>query len=112
MSHAAATAVAVASALSIIPSAAVASHDEQLWTTQILNVKLNDKWRVQEEVVERFSDNRNGLYEIESNTLVGYRLNKSVTLWGGYTHDPQYSAGHFTAMEHRAREQVTFDNVA
>jgi hypothetical protein len=91
---------------------ASAAQDEQLWTTQVVNVKLSDKWRVQEELVERFSDNRNGLYEIESNTLLGYRLNKAVTLWGGYTHDPQYSGGDFTVMEQRLREQVTFDNVA
>jgi hypothetical protein len=92
-------------------SAASASSDDQLWTTASAAVKLSDKWRLSEEVVARFSDNRNGLYEIESNTLVGYRLNKVVTLWAGYTHDPQYSAGDFTMMEHRAREQVTFDNV-
>ena len=96
----------------IVPAVALAGHDSQLWTTQVVNVKLGEKWRLQEELVERFSDNRNGLYEVESNTLLGYRLNKSVTVWGGYTHDPQYSAGHFTVMEHRAREQVTFDNVA
>jgi len=96
----------------IVPAAAHAGHDSQLWTTQVVNVKLGEKWRLQQELVERFSDNRNGLYEVESNTLLGYRLNKSVTVWGGYTHDPQYSAGQFTVMEHRAREQVTFDNVA
>ena len=95
-----------------VSTQALAAHDEQLWTTQVVNVKVNDKWRVQEELVERFSDNRHGLYEVESNTLLGYRLNKSVTLWGGYTHDPQYSRGHFTVMEQRLREQVTFDNVA
>ena len=78
----------------------------------MVNLKLGDKWRVQEELVERFSDNRNGLYEIESNTLLGYKLSKSTTLWAGYTHDPQYSAGNFTVMEHRVREQITFDNVA
>ena len=66
--------------------------------------------RLSQEIVARFSDNRNGLYEIESNTLLGYGIAKGVTLWAGYTHDPQYSAGHFTVMEHRAREQVTFDN--
>jgi hypothetical protein len=44
--------------------------------------------------------------------LLGYRLNKVVTLWGGYTHNPQYSGGDFTVMEHRAREQVTFDGIA
>ena len=39
-------------------------------------MKLAKKWRLQEELVERFSDNRNGLYEIESNTLLGYKLSK------------------------------------
>lgn len=103
------TAAALLSAA--ISTPALAAHDNQLWTTQAVNVKLAKKWRLQEELVERFSDNRNGLYEIESNTLLGYKLSKAITLWAGYTHDPQYSAGHFTVMEHRAREQVTFDNV-
>lgn len=35
-----------------------------------------------------------------------------MTLWAGYTHDPNYSAGEFSVMEQRAREQVTFDNFA
>jgi hypothetical protein len=91
------------------PAAAVTS-DDQIWTTAVMTVKLAPKWRAQEEVAVRFSDNRHGLYEIESNTLVGYVLAKGITLWGGYTHDPQYSAGHFTILERRAREQLTFDN--
>jgi hypothetical protein len=37
---------------------------------------------------------------------------KQVTIAAGYTHDPQYTGGSFTVMERRAREQVTFDNVA
>ena len=94
-----------------IAQPALAATDSQVWTTQVVNVKLGDKWRLQEELVERFSDARNGLYEIEANTLLGYRLSKAVTVWGGYTHDPQYSGGSFTVMEHRIREQVVFDNV-
>jgi hypothetical protein len=93
-----------------MPTAAMASSDDQLWTNGVATVKLGDRWRLSEELTARFSDNRQGLYEIESNTLLGYRLNKVVTVWAGYTHDPQYSAGHFTRMEHRAREQVTFEN--
>ena len=104
--------IAAAALLSAaLSTPALAATDSQLWTTQVVNVKLDSKWRMQEELVERFSDNRRGLYEVESNTLLGYKLSKAVTLWGGYTHDPQYSAGHFTVMEHRIREQVTFDNV-
>ena len=95
-----------------IPSTASAATDEQIWAGATVNVKLSEKWRLQEELVTRFSDNRKGLYEVESNSLLGYRLNKVVTLWAGYTHDPQYAGGDFTIMEHRAREQVTFDGFA
>ena len=94
------------------PTGAWAKSDSQVWTTAGLSVKLSEKWRVSEDVVARFSDNRNGLYEIESSTLVGYRIGKSVTLWAGYVHNPQYAGGDFTVTEHRVREQVTLDNVA
>ena len=99
-------------AASMPTAASAAKSDDQLWTTASAAVKLSDRWRMSEELTARLSNNRNGLYEIESNTLLGYGLSKTVALWAGYTHDPQYSAGHFTVMEHRAREQVTFDNVA
>jgi hypothetical protein len=95
-----------------ISTPALAASDSQIWTNAAVSVKLSDKWRLSQELTGRFSDNRDGLYEIESNTLLGYRLNKVVTVWGGYTHDPQYSHGDFTVLEHRAREQVTFDGFA
>lgn len=95
-----------------VPAPASAKSDEQVWGNASISVKLADRWRLSQEFTTRFSDNRNGLYEIESNTLLGYRLNKMVTVWAGYTHDPQYSGGDFTVMEHRAREQVTFDGIA
>jgi hypothetical protein len=94
------------------PAAAWATSDDQVWTTAAATVKLSDHWRLQEEVVGRFSDNKDGLYEIEANTLLGYKLNKMTTVWAGYTHDPQYFSGDFTIMEHRLREQVTFDGFA
>lgn len=93
-------------------AASAVTDDSQVWTQASASVKLSDSWRLSGEVVGRFSDNRNGLYEIEATALVGYRLNKTVTLWAGYVHDPLYSGGDFTVMEHRAREQVTFDNIA
>lgn len=98
--------------LLLTPTAAYADNDPQEWTTLAATVKLDDHWRAQEELVFRFSDKRQGLYEIESNTLIGYALTKKITVWAGYTHDPQYAADAFTVMEHRAREQVTFDNIA
>ena len=96
----------------VTPAGAHASHDSQLWSTASATVKLGPKWRLSEELVGRFSDRKRGLYEIESNTLLGYRLSKVTTLWAGYTHNPQYAGGTFTIMERRAREQVTFDGFA
>lgn len=104
--------LAVLAAVASVPTPALAASDEQLWTNGVVNVKLSDKWRLSEEMTARWSDNRHGLYEIEVNSLLGYRVTKSVTLWAGYTHNPQYSGGDFTVMEHRAREQVTFDGFA
>jgi hypothetical protein len=108
------TAIAAAAVLVAlaIPAPALAASDSQIWTNGSVTVKLSDHWRLQEEGTVRFSDKRNGLYEIESNTLLGYRLSKMVTVWAGYTHNPQYSGGDFTVMEHRAREQVTFAGFA
>jgi Protein of unknown function (DUF2490) len=93
-----------------LPAPASASQDEQIWTTASATVKISDNWRLSQEIVLRMSNARNGLYEVESNTLLGFKLNKVMTIWAGYTHDPQYSNEHFSVMEHRAREQVTFDN--
>ena len=98
--------------LAAVPANAAAKSDSQLWTNANVTVKLSDHWRISQEGTVRFSDRRNGLYEVESNSLLGYRLNKIVTAWAGYTHNPQYAAGDFTVMEHRAREQVTFDGFA
>lgn len=105
------TIAAIALAALSASTAASAKPDQQLWTTASANVKLSDSWRLQQELTARFSDNRSGLYEIESVTLLGFRPAKDVTLAAGYVHNPQYSGGDFTVMEHRAREQVTLDNL-
>jgi hypothetical protein len=102
----------LATTMGLATPAVAATSDSQLWTNFNVNVKLADRWRLSEEGTVRFSDNRNGLYELEVNSLLGYRLNKMVTLWAGYTHNPQYASGDFTVMEHRAREQATFDGFA
>jgi hypothetical protein len=99
-------------AAAFTPAAAWARSDPQIWTTASASVKLADRWRLSEDVVARFSDHRNGLYEIESSTLLSYRFDKSVSFAAGYVHNPQYSGGDFTVMEHRAREQISFDSVA
>lgn len=99
----------------ILPLSAPAfavQNDSQIWTTAAVNVKLSDQWRLSNELTGRFSDNRNGLYDLEDDLLLGYQLSKKVGIWAGYVHDPQYSGGDFTIMEHRFREQVAFAKVA
>lgn len=93
-------------------SAASASDDGQIWLASSAVVRLGEKWRLSADSVARFSDDRDGLYEVEMNLLLGYRIAEKVTLWAGYTHNPTYNAGDFAVMEHRGRQQVTFDNVA
>lgn len=95
-----------------LPGAAHARTDSQVWTGASATVNLGGKWRLSQELVDRFSDNQNGLYEIESNTLLGYKLTPNVTIAAGYTHDPQYAGGDFTVLERRAREQISVDNFA
>lgn len=89
-----------------------ARDDAQAWAAVTANVDLGGGFRASNETVLRFSDHRGGLYEIEDNLMVGYKPNKQVTLWLGYTHNPQYDHGNFTRMERRFRQQVNVDNFA
>jgi len=97
-------------AASALPAAAHAD-DFQHWETVSVQVALGGPWRLSNETTVRNSDAR-GLYELENSTLLGYKLSKQVTYWAGYTHAPSYSHGDFTVMEHRVRQQLSFDNIA
>ena len=101
-------------AAALLGCAACPAHadDFQQWAAASAKIDLSEKITVSNELVARFSNDRNGLYELENSLLVGYKLSSKVTAWAGYVHDPNYDAGDFTVMEHRAREQLTVDNVA
>ena len=96
--------------LTVASGPAEARDDSQIWTTASASVKLDDHWRLGQELTARFSDNRNGLYEIESVTMLGYKFSKTATISGGYVFNPLYSSGDLTGREHRLREQLSFDN--
>lgn len=98
-------------ALGIAATAAqarAATNDTQYWQTVSASVNLGDGFQVSNETVFRSSDRR-GFYEIENNLMAGYAVSKHVVVWLGYTHDPNYSHGDFTVMEHRFRQQVNFE---
>ncbi|NML93638.1 DUF2490 domain-containing protein [Novosphingobium sp. TW-4] len=104
--------ILIATASAAFASPAMARDDAQAWGAGTANVDLGGGFRASSETVLRFSDNRGGLYEIEENLMVGYKPSKQVTVWLGYTHNPQYDHGDFTLMERRFRQQVNVDNFA
>ena len=102
--------------LQLVPALAIAApatarEDTQYWQNVTVNVALPSNFKIQNETVLRTSDTR-GFYEVENNVMLGKKLNKVVTVWLGYTFDPQYSHGTFIRREHRLRQQVNFDGFA
>lgn len=95
----------------LLATAAHAGEDEQFWATLSLGVAVSPEFKVTNELVARNSNAR-GFYELENTTLLNYKVSKQVTLAAGYVHNPTYTSGEFTAMEHRIRSQVTVDNFA
>jgi len=88
-----------------------AASDTQYWQTLNVSVALPDNFKISNETVLRSSDVK-GFYEVENNFMVGKKLNKVVTVWLGYTFDPQYNHGTFRFHEHRIRQQVNFESFA
>lgn len=101
-------AIALAAATAATPALA---DDTQAWGTLTVNAALSGPIRGSSETVLRTSDAK-GFYELEQNLMVGYKANKHVTYWLGYTFNPQYSHGSFTTTENRFRQQVNVDNFA
>lgn len=94
----------------LVAAQAQASEDTQHWETLNVTVNLPDNFKLNSETIARTGDAR-GFYEIEQNFMAGKKLNKTVTVWLGYTFNPTYNHGDFRAREHRFRQQVSFDNV-
>ena len=103
--------LALAVPATLIAAQAQAGEDTQHWETLNVTVNLPDNFKLNSETIARTGDAR-GFYEIEQNLMAGKKLNKTVTVWLGYTFNPTYNHGDFRAREHRFRQQVSFDNVA
>lgn len=102
-----------AAALTVAFGAACPAYadDTQAWGSLGVQAGLGGPLVASAEATFRTSDAR-GFYEIEQSVLLGFKVDRHVTAWIGYVHTPGYSHGDFTGMEHRFRQQVTFDNVA
>ncbi|WP_296678114.1 DUF2490 domain-containing protein [Novosphingobium sp.] len=102
--------------LATVPALALASpsyanEDTQYWQTLSVGVALSPDFKITNELVARSGEAR-GFYELENSTMLNYKITKQVTIAAGYVHNPTYRSSDFVAMEHRFREQVTFDNIA
>lgn len=89
---------------------ALADADRQIWSTTSATADISKKWSVSQDITTRFSNDRHGVYEVEANTLLGFHLTKSLSLWAGYDHDPQYGGGEFTVIEQRFVQQLAAGN--
>ena len=101
--------LALAIPAALVAEQAQASEDTQHWETLNVTVNLPGSFKLNSETIARTSDVR-GFYEIEQNFMAGKKLNKTVTVWLGYTFNPTYNHGDFRAREHRFRQQISFDN--
>jgi len=104
-------ATALAASAALCATAARADTDTQAWGGLTVTAKAGQNWRLSNETILRTGNTR-GFYEVENNFMVGYKLDKTFTVWLGYTHDPNYLHGNFAVMERRFRQQVSFDNFA
>lgn len=98
----------------LLPAAAMAS-DAQHWEIVTATANLGDGWRASAENITRFSQSR-GFYELEQNLMLGHEIGDKggplgLVVYLGYTHDPQYTHGNFTIMEHRFRQQISLDRL-
>jgi hypothetical protein len=102
--------LAALAASAAVATPASAKSDTQYWQTLQATVKVGDHVVLSNETVFRSGDAR-GFYEVENNAMVGYKFDKHITAYVGFTADPQYLKGKYTTMETRLRQQVNFDNV-
>ena len=100
--------LAAAAVLGTAVQAHAATNDTQYWQVVNVSVNLGDGFQLSNETTVRSGDKK-GFYEVENNLLAGYAISKHVVAWAGYTHDPNYSHGDFTVMEHRFRQQINFE---
>lgn len=105
------TTAAAAALIAALGASPALADDTQAWGTLTLQGALSGPIRGSSETVLRTSDAK-GFYEIEQNLMIGYKANKHVTWWLGYTLDPQYNHGSLSVTEHRFRQQVSVDNIA
>lgn len=78
-------------------------EDQQLWLKAAVSVGLGDRMELNLDTESRFSNDSNGLDEIELGGMVTYALAKGGSIGGGYVRSMDYPHGDVTRTEDRLR---------
>lgn len=87
------------------------ADDAQFWAITRINIPVARRVLLGNETIFRTSEER-GDYDFVDHVLLGYQLDRKMTIWVGYTHQTAMSHGRTTAIEQRFRQQINLDNVA
>lgn len=97
--------VAIAAALTASPS--LASEDDfNVWLGQFATINATDKVYVRLEAQERFTNDADRLGQLLLRSLVGYRLNKDVSVGVGYAYIRTDPVGPALLNEHRYYQEL------
>ncbi len=83
-----------------------ADGDAQLWLRASASGSLSGPWQGSLDMVLRYGDEAEGLYEAEFGGSLGYQFKSGIALFGGYLRVPSYSRTGVTRTESRFRQQV------
>lgn len=98
-----------ASALAFAASPAAATEDDlNVWAGQfvVADVDEDGDWFVRGEAQERFTNDADRLGQLLLRMLVGYRLNKDVSIGGGYAYILTDPVGPVKLNEHRYYQEL------
>lgn len=108
MANNAALKIAV-SAVAFAASPAAATEDDlNVWTGQFVVADVDDDgdWFVRGEAQERFTNDADRLGQLLLRMMVGYRLNKDVSIGGGYAYILTDPVGPVKLNEHRYYQEL------
>ncbi|WP_252259566.1 DUF2490 domain-containing protein [Erythrobacter aurantius] len=100
--------LAFALSISVATPAAANEEDFNIWTGQFITVDIDEDkdWFVRAEAQERFTNDVDRLGQLLLRGLVGYRINKDVSIGGGYAYILTDPVGPVELNEHRFYQEL------
>lgn len=100
--------VTVLAAAMLFASPAYAQNEDgQIWTSTSVDIALGGDFTLGTEFVARFSDDADGVSELQFAGDLEWESPGGATLSGGYSYVPRYNQGVQLTREHRTRQSVS-----